>query len=60
MIFNREPALFLGAIHAIIALAIGFGLSITTEQFALIEVAVAAVVSFIVRSRVTPVGNDVE
>lgn len=57
MIFNREPALFLGAIHAIIALAIGFGLNITIEQFALIEVAVAAVVSFIVRSRVTPVSE---
>lgn len=57
MIFNREPALFLGAIHALIALAIGFGLNITIEQFALIEVAVAAVVSFIVRSRVTPVNQ---
>ena len=60
MIFNREPALFLGAIHAIIALAIGFGLDITIEQFALIEVAVAAIVSFVVRAKVTPVGNDVE
>ena len=57
MIFNREPALFLGAIHALIALAIGFGLNITIAQFALIEVAVAAVVSFIVRSRVTPVNQ---
>jgi hypothetical protein len=58
MIFNREPALFLGAIHAIIALAIGFGLDVTIEQFALIEVAVAAVVSFIVRSRVTPTAQQ--
>ena len=54
-IFNREPALVLGAVNALIMLAVGFGLSLTPEQVVLINVAVAAVVSVIVRSKVTPV-----
>jgi hypothetical protein len=55
MIFNREPALVLGAISAIVLLAVGFGLDVSTEQLALINAAAAAIVSVIVRSKVTPV-----
>lgn len=55
MIFNREPALVMEAISAVIALAIGFGLDWTGEQVALTMAAVAAVVGIIVRSKVTPV-----
>lgn len=51
---NTEPALFLGAVHGVIALAIGFGLDITIEQFALIEAAVSGVISFLVRRKVAP------
>jgi hypothetical protein len=55
MIFDREPALILAAVQAIIALAIGFGLDITTEQVGLILAATAAVIGVITRSKVTPV-----
>lgn len=54
MIFNREPALVLAAIAAVVSLAIGFGVDITTEQLALINAAAAAIVGLIVRSKVTP------
>lgn len=52
-VFGREPALFLGAVAAIITLAVGFGLNITGEQVALINIAVLAVTSFATRSQVT-------
>lgn len=55
MLFNREPALVLAAISAIVSLAVGFGVNVSTEQLALINVAAAAVVGVIVRSKVTPV-----
>lgn len=54
-LFDREPAVLLGAVNAIIALAVGFGLAITIEQAALINAAAAAVLSVVVRSQVTPV-----
>jgi hypothetical protein len=54
MIFKREPAAFMAALHALIALAIGFGLDLSVEQFSLIMVAVAAVLGFIVRAQVSP------
>ena len=54
-IFNREPALILGAVQALLALAIGFGLDLSPEQVALILAATAAVIALITRSRVTPV-----
>ncbi len=54
-VFGREPALFLGAVAAIITLAVGFGLNVTPEQVALINLAVVAVTSFAVRSQVSPV-----
>ena len=55
MVFGREPALFLGMIAAILAVAMGFGLSITAEQLGLIMAGVISVVSFCVRQSVTPV-----
>ena len=53
--FGREPALILGAVNALVVLAVGFGLDVTGEQVALINAAVAAVVSVIVRQNVTPI-----
>jgi hypothetical protein len=53
--FNREPALILAAIAALVSLAVGFGLDITIEQAALINAAAAAIVGLIVRQKVTPV-----
>lgn len=55
--WNREPALILGALNALIALAVGFGLDITPEQVGLVNAAAAAIVSVIVRSQVTPVAQ---
>lgn len=55
MLLGREPALVLGLIQAVIALAIGFGLDISPEQFGLIMAASAAAASVIVRAQVTPV-----
>ena len=58
MILNREPALILGALQAVIALAIGFGLDLSVEQVALILGAVAALFAVVTRSKVTPVGAE--
>lgn len=57
MIFGREPALVLGLVQAALALAIGFGLDLSTEQLALILGFTAAVLSVITRSQVTPTGR---
>jgi hypothetical protein len=54
-LFDREPALILGAVNAAIALAVGFGLEISVEQASLINAAFAAALSVVVRSQVTPV-----
>ena len=53
--FNREPALILAAIQALLAVAVGFGLDVTPEQVGLILAATAAVIGVITRSRVEPV-----
>jgi hypothetical protein len=53
--FNREPALILAAVQAVLAVAIGFGLDVTPEQLSLILAATAAVLGLITRQKVTPV-----
>ena len=53
-LFGREPALIIGAVGAIIALAIGFGVNVSTDQFGLIMAAVAAVLAVVTRTQVTP------
>ena len=55
---SREPALILGAINALIAVGVGFGLKLTPEQVGLINAAVAAVIAVIIRQNVTPVGKS--
>ncbi len=55
MIFNREPALILGAIGAIITLVTAFGLDLTGEQVAGINTGAVAILSVIIRAKVTPV-----
>lgn len=55
MLWNREPALFLAAVNALLAVAVGFGLDVTTEQQALIHAAVSALLGLITRQKVTPV-----
>ena len=53
-IWGREPALILGLVQAALALAIGFGLKLTPEQFGLVMAFTATLLSVIVRSKVTP------
>jgi hypothetical protein len=57
-LFNREPAMFLGVIQAGLALAIGFGLHLSPEQFGLLMAFSAAVLAWITRSQVTPTKKD--
>jgi len=58
MIWNREPALILGALQALIAVAVGFGLDLSPEQVSLILAASAAVLALVTRSQVTPSHGD--
>ena len=51
---RNEPALVSGAVTAVIALAMTFGLNLSTEQVGAILAVVAAVMAFVVRSKVTP------
>ena len=59
MIFGREPALIAGAIAIAINLAISFGLNLTSDQVALINALVVAVLAIIVRQSVTPTAEPV-
>lgn len=52
---KSEPALLLGALNALLALGVGFGLDVDPGQVGLINAAVAAVLAVVVRSRVTPI-----
>ena len=58
MIFNREPVLIAAAIEAIIMVVIAFSDIMTTEELALVMVAVTAVLSLIARDKVTPVSQE--
>ena len=53
--FGREPALILGAINAVIAVAVGFGLPVTPFQVGLINGTVAAILAVVARHKVVPV-----
>ncbi len=50
----EEPALLMGLAQAALALAVGFGLNISTEQMALIVGFIGAVLSVVVRQSVVP------
>ncbi len=52
-LWDAEPAALLGIVSAGIALAVGFGAPITTQQMGLIMSFVSAVVAVITRSKVT-------
>lgn len=54
MIFGREPAAIAAFIQAILALAVGFGLNITNEQFGLLMAVVTLGLGLLVRQVVTP------
>lgn len=53
-IYDTEPALLLGAVQAVVALAVAFGLDLSAEQVGAILAASAAVLSVLLRRKVTP------
>lgn len=55
--FGREPVAIAGAIRAVILCAVAFGLNWTSDQVAATMLAVEAVLTLIIRSRVTPDAN---
>ena len=54
-LFGREPVAILYAIMTIIGVAMAFGLKISAEQLAGINVGLAAIFAVITRSQVSPV-----
>lgn len=58
MKFATEPALWLGLLSALLAVGIGFGLNLSTEQVGLIMAAASALVAVITRSVVSPTAGD--
>ena len=53
-LWDTEPVLILGAVQAAIALAVAFGIDLTSEQTATIVAFSAAVLSVVARRKVTP------
>lgn len=53
-LWGREPAMILGLLQAVLALAVGFGLTLTGEQVGLIMALAAALLAVVTRSQVTP------
>lgn len=52
---NKEPALLLGLVQAVLALVVAFGLDLSPEQIGAVLAATAALLSVVTRSKVTPV-----
>lgn len=52
--FSREPALILGLVQSALALAVGFGLNLSTEQMGLLMAFSSALLAVITRSQVSP------
>jgi hypothetical protein len=53
-LWDREPAMLIALVQSALALAVGFGVTITPEQFGLVMAFVAALLGFVTRSQVTP------
>lgn len=49
MIWKREPALVLGAVQALLALALSFGLELSSQQIGAILAATAAILALVTR-----------
>ena len=54
-LLGREPVMYMALVQAGLALVVGFGLELSTEQIGLILGFSAAVLGFIARQQVTPV-----
>lgn len=54
---QQEPVYTMAVVQAAIALAVSFGLELSAEQVGMIVAFTAAVLSWITRSNVTPLGK---
>lgn len=54
-LWNREPAMFLAVIQAVLILLVTFGVMLTVAQSGAILTVSAAILGFITRSQVVPV-----
>ena len=52
---SREPVMTMAVVQAALALLVGFGVPISTEQMALLLAFIGALLSWIARTKVTPV-----
>lgn len=52
--WNREPALIVGLVGALIALLVAFGLELSTTQQGAVMAVVIAALALVTRSQVTP------
>lgn len=59
-LLNREPALWVAALEAVLLLAMAFGLNLTAEQLAYTMAAAIAVLALVTRQAVTPNVSVVE
>lgn len=57
-LWGREPALIIGAIQALLALVVAFGLDLSVEQTGAILAASAAVLAVITRRSVSPARGE--
>ena len=57
MIFKREPVLLMALIQAAIALGVSFGLKLSADQVGTIVAFMAAALSFIARTQITPLAD---
>jgi hypothetical protein len=60
MIWRREPAVIVGVVQAIIALAVSFGFNLSVEQVGAILAVTAAVLALVTRSQVRPANSSSE
>jgi hypothetical protein len=54
MTLKNEPALIVGAVQALLAVAVSFGLDLSVEQVGAVVAASAAVTSILLRQQVSP------
>jgi hypothetical protein len=57
VIWKREPALVIGVLQAVVALAVAFGFGLSAEQTGAILAVSAALLALVTRSQVTPVSK---
>jgi hypothetical protein len=57
VIWNREPALVLAVVQALFAVAVGFGVDLSSEQLTTLVALSSALLGFAVRRQVSPLSS---